>query len=60
MNVDPLSFITPPPLTWWQRGDYVINPENLTLQLWYVSSNFLYLASLFSTSLIIAFKMHFL
>ena len=38
----------------------MINPENLTLQAWYIGSNFLYLASLISTSLIIAFGMRFL
>ena len=45
---------------WWQTGRYVLDPESMTLQIWYIGSNILYMVSLFSTSLIIAFKMRFL
>ena len=45
---------------WWQSGRYVLDPESMTLQLWYIVSNILYMFSLFSTPLIIAFEMRFL
>ena len=57
MEINPLAFSKTTYLTWWQRGDYVINPESITLQVWYVFTNLLYLFSLFTTSLIIAFRM---
>ena len=38
----------------------MINPESITLQVWYFFTNLIYLFSLFTTSLIIAFRCQFL
>ena len=47
-------------LHWYESGKYVLNPENIVMQLWMNISTWIYLISLISSTLIIAFDYWFL
>ena len=47
-------------LHWYESGKYVLNPENIIMQLWMNISTWIYMLSLISSTLIIGFDFWFL
>ena len=52
--------VRPAELKWYESGKYVMNPENMVMQVWLNISTPIYFISLISSTLIIGFNFYFL